>query len=135
MPKLSGNEYLTLASTFHGLHAISSQLAPVISGGIERLEADTFTLQCYQTPTGLKFFLTAKPGTPSLNSVCKAVYELYSDYVLKVSLCRLGSVGWHVCGGGLTLVRLQNPFYELDMPIRCELFDKALEAYVKSMEG
>lgn len=27
MPKLSGNEYLTLASTFHGLHAISSQVS------------------------------------------------------------------------------------------------------------
>ena len=43
---------LRMASIFHSLHAISSQLAPVSEGGIETLEADTFTLQCLQTPTG-----------------------------------------------------------------------------------
>ena len=31
---------------------LSSQLAPVISGGIETLDNETFTLQCFQTPTG-----------------------------------------------------------------------------------
>lgn len=100
------------------------------SGGIERLEAATFTLQCYQTPTGalwrcarqslcltrsycagIKFFCTAKPGTTGLEGILKVVYGLFADFVLK------------------------NPFYELDMPIRCELFDRALEAYVKSMFG
>jgi hypothetical protein len=30
--RLSGNEYLVLASTFHSLHAIAKQLAPVPSG-------------------------------------------------------------------------------------------------------
>lgn len=111
MPKLSGNEYLTLASTFHSLHVISSQLAPVVAGGIEQLEADTFTLQCLQTPTGVKFFLTAKPGTATAGIVLQTVYELYSDYVLK------------------------NPFYEVDMPIRCELFDVAIESFVRRVSN
>lgn len=58
------------------------------SGGIEVLETDTFRLQCFQTPTGLKFFLTAALGTLELDSVLHTVYELYVDYVLKVKrLC------------------------------------------------
>ena len=85
------------------------QLAPVKEGGIETLEADTFTLQCLQTRTGwacrnragvpsspqgvnrpslraagLKFFVTAKPNTPHLDVFLKQVYAHYSDYVLKV---------------------------------------------------
>ena len=41
----------------------------------------------------------------------KSVYSLYSDYVLK------------------------NPFYELDMPIRCELFDQQLSSEVNGLKG
>lgn len=45
---------MRLASTFHGLHAITSNLSPTgSSSGIEVLEAETFKLQCYQTPTGM----------------------------------------------------------------------------------
>ena len=29
--------------------------------GIETLEADTFRLECYQTPTGIKFLMLAEP--------------------------------------------------------------------------
>ena len=54
IPKLGGNDYLRLASTFHGLHAITSNLSPTgSSSGIEVLESETFKLQCYQTPTGM----------------------------------------------------------------------------------
>lgn len=54
IPKLGGNDYLRLASTFHGLHAITSNLSPTgSSSGIEILEAETFKLQCFQTPTGI----------------------------------------------------------------------------------
>lgn len=34
-----------------------------------------------------------------MDALLKLIYELYTDYVLK------------------------NPFYEMEMPIRCELFD------------
>lgn len=40
----------------------------------------------------------------------KRIYELYADFVLK------------------------NPFYSLEMPIRCELFDTNLQALLEQME-
>jgi hypothetical protein len=92
--KLSGNEYLVLASTFHSLHAISKQLAPVPSGGITSVDAPSFSLHCLESPTGMKFFTTAKPNTRDVHGFLRKVYEFYADFVLK------------------------NPFYELDMPIR-----------------
>lgn len=49
--------------------------------------------------TGTKFFVVCEPGTQQMESLLKVIYELYTDYVLK------------------------NPFYEMEMPIRCELFD------------
>jgi trafficking protein particle complex subunit 4 len=84
-PNLSTNDCLRLGSTFHGLHAIAQQVAPVVSAGIERLETDTFVLQCLQTLTGVKFVVTASPGTPDLEGLLLGIYDLYSDYVLKVS--------------------------------------------------
>lgn len=83
-PNLSTNDCLRLGSTFHGLHAIATQIAPVISMGIEKLETDTFTLQCLQTLTGVKFVITATPGTNEVTALLDGIYELYSDYVLKV---------------------------------------------------
>jgi hypothetical protein len=42
-----------------------------------------------------------------MDSLLKTIYELYTDYVLK------------------------NPFYEVEMPIRCELWDLNLALAVK----
>lgn len=95
--KLAGNELLMLASTFHSLHAISKQLAPVASGGMAVVDAPTFSLHCLESPTGVKFFVTARPQTPNVPGFLKKTYEMYADYVLK------------------------NPFYELDMPIRVKV--------------
>ena len=95
--KLAGNEYLLLASTFHSLHAISKQLAPVPSGGLQSVEAPAFTMHCLESPTGIKFFVTARPGTRDVPAFLKKVYAFYSDFVLK------------------------NPFYEVDMPIRLKV--------------
>ena len=51
------------------------------------------------TFAGTKFFVVSEPGTQHMEGLLKHIYELYTDYVLK------------------------NPFYEMEMPIRCELFD------------
>lgn len=129
-PNLSTNDCLRLGSTFHGLHAIAQQVAPVISAGIEYLETDTFVLHCLQTLTGVKFVLTASPGTPDLEGLLQGVYELYADYVLKVSFDITG----FSCPIQLTNVYdnfLQNPFFEVDMPIRCELFNKYLDKLIQ----
>lgn len=83
-PNLTTNDCLILGSTFHGLHSIAQQIAPIISSGIERLETDTFILQCLQTLTGTKFVITASPGTQEIDALLQGIYELYTDYVLKV---------------------------------------------------
>uniref|UniRef100_A0A8C4YTA4 Trafficking protein particle complex subunit n=1 Tax=Gopherus evgoodei TaxID=1825980 RepID=A0A8C4YTA4_9SAUR len=58
-PRLSSNEKLMLASMFHSLFAIGSQLSPELgSSGIEMLETDTFKLHCFQTLTGKTYCLT-----------------------------------------------------------------------------
>ncbi|RLN06131.1 hypothetical protein BBJ28_00004726 [Nothophytophthora sp. Chile5] len=117
-PKLSSNDHLRLGSTFHSMHAITVLASPVASGGIDSLETGTFRLQCLQTPTGIKFFMTAALGTADLDVALQTVYELYVDYVLKgrpyLALCWL----------------LKNPFYELEMPIRCSLFNSGLKSFV-----
>ncbi|KAH9672338.1 Trafficking protein particle complex subunit [Citrus sinensis] len=56
---------------------------------------------------GTKFFVVCEPGTQHMESLLKVIYELYTDYVLK------------------------NPFYEMEMPIRCELFDINLSQAVQ----
>ncbi|GLT72875.1 hypothetical protein SLA2020_447720 [Shorea laevis] len=124
--RMDTNDTLRVASIWHSMHAISQQLSPVAGClGIELLEADTFDLHCFQSLTGLinsqtcasvfgysynfvssivtfkgqSFFVVSEPGTQLMDGLLKVIYELYTDYVLK------------------------NPFYEMEMPIRCELFD------------
>jgi hypothetical protein len=45
-----------------------------------------------------------------MDTILSDIYVLYSDYVLK------------------------NPFFEMDMPIRCDLFNKHLDALFKRFE-
>eukprot|EP00793_Prasinoderma_coloniale_P004464 PRCOL_00000225-RA len=102
---LDTNETLRLGSIFHSLHAISTQLSPVEGcTGMRALRANNFALHCLQAHTGTKFFLLASPGASdaALAAVVRCVYERYADLVLK------------------------NPFYELEMPIRVELFEEAM---------
>ncbi|EXB53001.1 Trafficking protein particle complex subunit 4 [Morus notabilis] len=98
--RMDTNDSLRVASLWHSMHAISQQLSPVSGcSGIELLQADSFDLHCFQSLTGTKFFVVCEPGTQHMEGLLKFIYELYTDYVLK------------------------NPFYEMEMPIRCELFD------------
>jgi hypothetical protein len=58
---------------------------------------------------GIKFILLATPeqSDSDLDRLLRQVYELHADFVLK------------------------NPFYEMDMPIKCELFDTNLNVLVR----
>ena len=58
--------------------------------------------------TGMNFIVVADPSQTGLDLLLRKTYGLYADFVLK------------------------NPFYTLDMPIRCDLFDDALEDYVQT---
>jgi hypothetical protein len=105
----------------------------------------------FQTLTGIKFVVTATPGTIELDLLLQAVYELYADYVLKASfdlsiwLTYFFSVipksprGSRLTGALYTfnsfITLLQNPFYEMDMPIRCELFNRHLDKLVQRMSA
>ena len=110
-PKLSTNERIMLASMFHSLFAISCKLSPVEkSSGIELLETNSFKLHCFQTITGVKFFTITDTRVNSMDVFLKKLYELYADFALK------------------------NPFYSLEMPIRCDLFDTNLQKLLEQTE-
>ncbi|CAG8470932.1 5443_t:CDS:2 [Ambispora leptoticha] len=114
LKKLTANEYLVLAGTFHSVHAITSKISPVrnvTSSGLEVLEADTFKLYCYQTLTGTKFLIIADSNHPNIDLVLRRTYDVYSDFVMK------------------------NPFYTPEMPIRSELFDMNLAKLIKQVGG
>ncbi|KAJ6134705.1 Sybindin-like family protein [Penicillium sp. IBT 18751x] len=137
--KLSTNDYLVLAGTFHGVHAITRSITPKIPlapttnspaasspgtstpatssytypnpgasvSGLEYLETDKFRLTCFQTLTGTKFLLFTDPMTGNVETIINKIYDLYADYVMK------------------------NPFYQLEMPVRCEAFDRHLAAWLR----
>jgi len=112
--KLTSNEYLVLAGTFHGVHAITSKISPVrnaTSSGLEVLEADSFKLYCYQTLTGTKFLIIAEPTHGNIDLLLRRTYDIYSDYVMK------------------------NPFYTPEMPIKSELFDLNLAKLIKQVSS
>eukprot|EP00041_Stephanoeca_diplocostata_P003340 m.33688 g.33688 ORF g.33688 m.33688 type:complete len:145 (-) comp14249_c0_seq1:156-590(-) len=111
VPKLMANERIMLASTFHSLSAIAGQLSPgTDNSGIQLLESDTFKLQSFQPLTGMNFFVLSSLDQTGVDQLLRKIYTLYADYVSK------------------------NPFYALDMPIRCSLFDTKLNEAVRAIE-
>lgn len=109
---LDANACLRLASVFHSLHAISRKVAPV-SGctGIESVECDTFDLYCFQAETGTKMFITTTKGSVDASGTLRRAHRAFCDYALK------------------------NPFYEMEMPVRCELFDVQISNIARSVNG
>ena len=109
--KLTTNERIMLASMFHSMFAIACKLSPVEnSSGIETIEAESFKLFCYQTPTGIKFIVLTDPRQQNMDPLLRKIYKLYADFAMK------------------------NPFYSLEMPIRCELFDLSIQHLLEETE-
>lgn len=132
-PKIATNEWLRIGSTFHSLHAIAAEASPVrlqangknangADDGIEEIVAGTMILRCLQTRTGIKFVITAERNSSNeqqnnknnindiMDLVLKEIYILYTDCVLK------------------------DPFYELEMPIRSDLFVQAVDVLIERVE-
>ncbi|GKY93912.1 hypothetical protein MPSEU_000358100 [Mayamaea pseudoterrestris] len=115
-PQIGTNEWLRIGSTFHSLHAIAAEASPVrlphgknesgADDGIEEIVAAGMCLRCLQTRTGIKFVVTAEKGTSDMDLVLREIYILYTESVLK------------------------DPFYELDMPIRSDLFVHSVDALI-----
>jgi hypothetical protein len=78
--------------------------------GIETLVTSSMMLKCYQTRTGIKFVITAEAGPLAmlqvLEQTLREIYAIYTETVLK------------------------DPFYELEMPIRSEMFVRAVDALI-----
>ncbi|KAM0484556.1 hypothetical protein ACHAPE_007092 [Trichoderma viride] len=128
--KISTNDFLVLAGTFHGVHAITARLNPIKpvaqppapgstempsrpepSSGLEVLETENFRLQCFNTLTGTKFLLFTETTQTNVDVTIKRIYDLYADYVMK------------------------NPFYSLEMPVRCDIFDRKLLSYIREINN
>ncbi|CAF0986198.1 unnamed protein product [Rotaria magnacalcarata] len=109
--RLNGNEKLILASIFHSMYAIACQLSPELnSTGIRELETDQFKLNCFQSVTGSKFIALTDIKQVNVDALLKRSYELYSDYALK------------------------NPFYSVEQPIWCPLFQESVKQAIDSLE-
>ncbi|KAJ2491434.1 hypothetical protein IWW37_002318 [Coemansia sp. RSA 2050] len=112
--QLSSNEALIFAGTFHGIHTLASRISPapkrdsVKDLGIQSIDTKNFRIHCYQTPTGIKFIAVTDLLQTKLSSALNKAYILYCDYALK------------------------NPFYNLEMPIRSEMFDSKLQQLVQA---
>jgi len=94
------------------MHAIARTVADVPpNDGITTIETEKMLLVSFQTLTGTKFFVTAEAGATGVEHVLQTVYRLYADYVLK------------------------NPFYEIEMPIRCQLFTQEINSMIERHFG
>ncbi|KAF5674021.1 sybindin-like family [Fusarium heterosporum] len=125
LQQISTNDYLVLAGTFHGVHAITSRLNPVKNlpgatppgsrpeppSGLEVLETENFRMQCFNTLTGVKFLLFTDTTQANVDVTIRKIYDLYADYVMK------------------------NPFYSLEMPVRCDIFDRKLHSYIREINN
>ena len=96
--KLSTNDFIRLSSTFHSMHAISSQVAPegvkskpnpLLSEqpfeGINEIVTNNFTMKCLQTHSSIKFMLISS-GAEKIRDqerILAKIYEVYADYVGK----------------------------------------------------
>lgn len=96
------------------VHAITSRLNPhktSPSTGLEVLETENFRMQCFNTLTGTKFLLFTDTTQANVDVTMRRVYELYCDYVMK------------------------NPFYQLEMPVRCDAFERRLGSYIREINS
>lgn len=131
LSKLTANDYLVLAGTLHGVHAIGSKLAPTISTtskseaasqnaqilstgkqmssntnrtGLKSVETDLFNLYIFQTVSGLKFVLITMPNLDPIE--VQRTEDLFRYLYVAYSD-----------------YAMKNPFYSMDMPIKSSLFD------------
>lgn len=84
---------------------------PEPSSGLEVMETENFRLQCFNTLTGTKFLLFTETTQTNVDVTIKRIYDLYADYVMK------------------------NPFYSLEMPVRCDIFDRKLLSYIREINN
>eukprot|EP00055_Hartaetosiga_balthica_P001766 m.138702 g.138702 ORF g.138702 m.138702 type:complete len:138 (-) comp16373_c0_seq1:184-597(-) len=112
IPILSGNERLNLAGLLHGLSTIAGNLSPAEDqSGIHEIETSGFRLEMFQPVTGMQFVAVCDVKQGSLQHFLRSCHRLYADYVLK------------------------DPFYNVDMLIRCDKFTTNVQAAVDALNN
>ena len=93
------------------MYAIACQLSPELnSSGIRELETDQYKIYCFQSITGIKFVALTDLKQTNVDALLRRSYELHSDYALK------------------------NPFYSLEQPIWCPLFQQTVQQAIDLLE-
>ncbi|KAJ7286209.1 transport protein particle complex subunit [Mycena rebaudengoi] len=107
LAQLTSNEYLVMAGTLHGIHAITSRLSPMgSSSGAQVIEGESFKMTILLTATATKFVLLTSLDEQNADNMLQKVYEVYTDAVMK------------------------NPFHTPEMPIRSEGFDARITGLI-----
>ncbi|CAM0880490.1 unnamed protein product [Alopecurus aequalis] len=86
--------------------------APLLPGqgcSFHSFKTNTYKLNYMESPSGIKLILLTHPRTGDQRDALKHIYSLYVEYVVK------------------------NPLYAPGSPIKCELFNKHLDQYVKTL--
>lgn len=134
--RLTANDYLVLAGTLHGVHAITSRFTTSMGhegpntanssglnssklmnpntnkSGLQSIETDHFNLYVFQSLTGIKFIIITSPVTT--NNLSKG--QLQGQLEMTNHLFR----NLYVIYSDYVM---KDPFYSLEMPIKNSLFD------------
>ncbi|KAK6202681.1 Longin-like domain-containing protein [Scheffersomyces amazonensis] len=156
--RLSANDYLVLAGTLHGVHAIAAKVTPTINGkevatneypnnqnaillasgklqdsnsnksGLQSIETDLFNLYIFQTLTGIKFILITSPN-PVVHNLQQINREVANKGELNKQYAQANEIFKHLYIIYSDYV-MKDPFYSLDMPIKSSLFDTKVKEIV-----
>ncbi|OBA20363.1 hypothetical protein METBIDRAFT_43529 [Metschnikowia bicuspidata var. bicuspidata NRRL YB-4993] len=155
LARLNANDYLVLAGTLHGVHAIATRIRPVdntipqdevpsantsilTSGkaklpntnslGLQHMDTDLFSLYVFQTLTGLKFVIITSPGkSGQQNNQTRGGSSSTSKGDLTRQFQSVGAVYKEIYQFYCDYV-MKNPFYALYMPIKCAMFEQKVRA-------
>ena len=153
VPKLSTNDYLRLASTFHSLHAITARgihISPVTDASSAASSTSTGGGGgaggggggAKKAPTGSDALPRNQEGILSLEAKdfrLQCFQTLTGLKFLLISSANFSSATLDKLLGAVYLnyadFVLKNPFYELEMPIRIESFDANLLRLIQGAMG
>lgn len=149
LSKLSVNDYLVLAGTLHGVHAIATRLRPesapitsedpssinssIISTGkayspdsnklgLQSIETDMFSMYVFQTLTGVKFFFVTAPAKPVDQTAGTSTHEQSLRKQHDTASGVFKQVYVFYCD-----YVMKDPFYSLDMPIKSPMFESKVK--------
>lgn len=142
LAKLSANDYLVLAGTLHGAHAIATRLKPegsrtshddvhtvnsniLLSGkahspnvnklGLSTIDTDLFSLYVFQTLTGVKFIVVTSP-VRAVTPQAGTPTPLQRQAEVASGIYKQAYL--YYCD-----YVMKDPFYSLDMPIKSVMFE------------